>query len=487
MALSTPLHGFAMKKVGVNQDTPKLTPAGTNRSSKDVMRGSQGGEDTVLVSDPQHENIGGRQKHTLYLVEQFGKDASSVRRRYSDFQWLYSKLLDEIPGAIVPLIPHKQAVRDSVRFSNELVDERCEQLDLFLKRVVSHPELKESMNLKVFLTAFSDEWEAARNRKEDDTSKSSSDQPQGPIGAFFKKAKARVMMATGTELETTPDDSTFEALEAYITLMDTHVKSMAKDSMTTSKMTKDHGGILTNVTNSMLKLGEQRFPTAYNDDLSYLFSELSEELGPIAHVTVKYQAQEEKVWTEPLQDLSREVQAAKIALEKRKDLLFDYSRKTALHKTKKTSFEKGKATQDEVEDVKMEAQDLWRSVEDVSKRVKREMESFRDVFEEKLRSLMAAYAKLQTEYLAELMKGWKSVLPVAANKGVLGAAGSSPAKPTAPTTPVGEDGEDADSKPSAPPAEAFAGTEGEATEITDDDNEDGAGALKDSEPKVEAV
>jgi len=386
----------------------------------------------VLVSDPIIETDDrGRQKHTLYLVEQFGKDASSVRRRYSDFQWLYKKLMEEVPGAIIPIIPHRQALRPKIRFSDEFVDERCDQLDVFFKRVASHPELQDSMNMKVFMTSFADEWEAARRRKDDDDQLQQQQQiqePQQPInnvgrrvqrpfGRFFRKAKARVMIAAGTKLEATPDDSTFESLESYINLMDTTLKSMAKDALATSKLTKDRGTILSNLTTSMNTMGEQRFPMTYNDNLGPLFNELGEEVGPIAHVALAYQAQEEKVWTEPMQDLSREVQAAKLALQRRKHILFDYSRKRGIHKSKKLAFEKGKATQDQVEQADQESRDAWTLFDEVSKRVKREMESFRDIFEEKLRTTVAAYATLQSEYLADMSEGWKAIVPIAIKNG----------------------------------------------------------------------
>ncbi|EED87068.1 predicted protein, partial [Thalassiosira pseudonana CCMP1335] len=106
------------------------------------------------VTDPQ-ELGEGRNKHTYYRIDvhpPFPKSSnsyntatdpiSSVRRRYSDFQWLFQRLHAEKPGAIIPIIPHTQAMASAKRFSEELVEERRGHLERFLRRVQIHPELE---------------------------------------------------------------------------------------------------------------------------------------------------------------------------------------------------------------------------------------------------------------------------------------------------------------------------------------------------------
>ena len=66
---------------------------------------------------------------------------SAVLRRYSDFLWLYERLHVERAGAIVPPIPEKQPVG---RFSPTFVEERRVQLERFLRRVATHPELADA-------------------------------------------------------------------------------------------------------------------------------------------------------------------------------------------------------------------------------------------------------------------------------------------------------------------------------------------------------
>ena len=118
------------------------------------------------VTDPQQ--IGeGRNAHTFYRIDvrqgQYSADPiASVRRRYSDFQWLFQRLHAEKPGAIVPIIPHTQAVQISKRLGEELVEERRVHLEGFLRGVQVHPELEGAASLAAFFSPDAEVFEAAK-------------------------------------------------------------------------------------------------------------------------------------------------------------------------------------------------------------------------------------------------------------------------------------------------------------------------------------
>ena len=120
----------------------------------------------IQVTDPQQ--IGeGRNAHTYYRIDvrsgQYSTDPiASVRRRYSDFQWLFNRLHAEKPGAIVPIIPHTQAVQISKRMSEELIEERRVYLEGFLRRVQVHPELEGAPSLAAFFSPDAEVFEAAK-------------------------------------------------------------------------------------------------------------------------------------------------------------------------------------------------------------------------------------------------------------------------------------------------------------------------------------
>ena len=118
----------------------------------------------MKVTDPQQ--IGeGRNAHTFYRIDvrqgQYSDPIASVRRRYSDFQWLFQRLHAEKPGAIVPIIPHTLAVQISKRLSEELVEERRVYLEGFLRRVQVHPELEGAPSLAAFFSPDAEVFEEA--------------------------------------------------------------------------------------------------------------------------------------------------------------------------------------------------------------------------------------------------------------------------------------------------------------------------------------
>ena len=120
-----------------------------------------------------------------------------VIRRYSDFEWLHDRLAERYKGVFIPPLPEKNAVgkilnydfcinffsfnllrtgnlwiavvaimhlfclliyfysfpSEKFRFSKEFIELRRQALDLFVNRIASHPELKQSDVLRTFLQA----------------------------------------------------------------------------------------------------------------------------------------------------------------------------------------------------------------------------------------------------------------------------------------------------------------------------------------------
>ena len=117
----------------------------------------------VQVTEPCNEGTG-RNMYTTYLVK--GPN-TLVRRRYSDFQWLYERLRTELPGAIIPIIPHKMtALNNKIKFDPNFIEERRSNLEHFIKEVVQHPELQRAPSMTPFMiTAMGEAFDAAKQQK----------------------------------------------------------------------------------------------------------------------------------------------------------------------------------------------------------------------------------------------------------------------------------------------------------------------------------
>lgn len=355
------------------------------------------------MKDPQ--NYGeGRSRYTAYLVEA-ESPKSQVRRRYSDFQYLYTLLMRERPGAIVPIIPHKQAMRESVRFSDDLLQERTQTLQYFLRAVASHPELHDSKCLQTFLTD-NDQWDLDRMAEEKKLPTGESF--YGTIGKTIKK-----LTTVGvSEIETTPDDGAMEIIDEYLTHMDTQIKVLAKESTALIKFSLESSKSLQSMGAALAALGKKPYPQAYTDNTGELSGKLATHISDLAVVELKQSEQGTIKLDEPMQELARDVQAARAALQRRRETVWEYTRKVQAVKQKKRLLEQLKASEQDVTNAQQDSKEALKEVEVVSKRVRREIERFREDFFAKFCKAIGGYSQLQKEYHRHVEKKWASILPL---------------------------------------------------------------------------
>jgi len=118
----------------------------------------------VTVSDPMTAGAG-LTKHTRYKVTtttslaHFARKEMVVWRRFSDFEWLNTRLSTKFPATIIPLFPAKRLVGNT---DADFVRERMLGLETFVDRVAHHAVLNLSLDLLVFLDATDAGVEAAK-------------------------------------------------------------------------------------------------------------------------------------------------------------------------------------------------------------------------------------------------------------------------------------------------------------------------------------
>jgi sorting nexin-1/2 len=121
---------------------------------------------------------------TLPIYEHQGY---SVERRYSDFEWLRARLVENYAGVIIPPLPEKSMMGtlDKVMSvdSKQLVQYRQRALTKFLVRVCEHPALQKSSHLKQFLTLYDKDFIEVKNTKIKSTTTTSAG-----IGYLFRKS-----------------------------------------------------------------------------------------------------------------------------------------------------------------------------------------------------------------------------------------------------------------------------------------------------------
>ncbi|KAI9701662.1 MAG: intercellular trafficking and secretion [Bogoriella megaspora] len=147
-----------------NFDSVAWPQAGQNADDADLAGIGADGVLEATVDQPQKESDGTKDAYVSYLVtthtdfQSFQKSDFSVRRRFTDFAFLYNTLCKEYPATAVPPLPEKhnmQYVRGD-RFGPDFTQRRAHSLHRFLKRLTLHPVLRRSMILILFLE--SSDW-----------------------------------------------------------------------------------------------------------------------------------------------------------------------------------------------------------------------------------------------------------------------------------------------------------------------------------------
>ena len=134
-------------------------PTNTGRNSPGIYQSSMRGVLETFVSDPQASaNATGAfgKKIVLYRVAarcdfpEYVLPEHVTWRRFRDFVGLADRLADSHRGYFVPPRPDKTLTSSS---DEDFIARRMQQLDAYLRRLASHPVLRHSKELRVFLTA----------------------------------------------------------------------------------------------------------------------------------------------------------------------------------------------------------------------------------------------------------------------------------------------------------------------------------------------
>lgn len=122
----------------------------------------------ISVSDPENHGTVvdayvDYKVSTITDLARFAQKQFFVRRRFSDFQWLRDQLCATFPAAIIPPLPQVDSLLKDDRFSHAFIQRRQAGLQLFLRRVASHPRLSVAPILLTFLEAKMWELQTAKH------------------------------------------------------------------------------------------------------------------------------------------------------------------------------------------------------------------------------------------------------------------------------------------------------------------------------------
>ncbi|CAD8145504.1 unnamed protein product [Paramecium pentaurelia] len=92
----------------------------------------------------------------FYEIESYidENDKALVIRQYSDFEWLFEELVENFPGIIIPSIPQKNMLAkfNITGYTNSIRSQRQKGLEEFLRKCLSHVQLKDCEIIEKFMT-----------------------------------------------------------------------------------------------------------------------------------------------------------------------------------------------------------------------------------------------------------------------------------------------------------------------------------------------
>ena len=411
----------------------------------------------VTVSDPVQFNDGLKGKYTVYRVaydpelEALGNSDSngesyspflphptSTQHRYSSFRTLYNLLSKEKPGAIIPPLPEK-LIKD--RFSTTCLEERRWGLELFLRRICIHPELHASTVFKSFFDESAwkrvkkGESEVDEEVEEEELLQTKKESKKSTIKKWIKDKKTCI---AGT-LHRSPLDPLFDEMEHYVAALEGGLKRvelqaemMVKSAEKGGQMWMEFGlgcdavghvddFIGGQVTSSTTMESMTSIPHSSEDE--------KQNVGQTFHTTSQtadalctlYQKQHQTLLLNfllPLRDHLKMIHAAKTALTKRSNRRVTYSTALSNVDSKKGALQKYRITQGmenkilnaqtSLSKAELEVENAKRKYDEVSERVLREFDRFKNETAILMHETMIEFGRVQLEHVEEMTNLWRS-------------------------------------------------------------------------------
>lgn len=379
----------------------------------------------VTVTDPQLENEGRRDQFTTYLVS---TEKTSVRRRYSDFQWLYGRLQTELPGAIVPIIPHKMAM--GKKFDPDFVETRRRHLQKFMNVVVGHEEMQRAPSMTPFmLDKFGQAFDTGRKKVEannpthivlpDEEAPSTVQQ----VSNMFAIAGTLLRVKAGKkELMQTPEEQQIENIQNHISMVESQVRTLVRSAETMTAATGQLATVIAEMKPPIAewKAGYQR-STKVSDEICEMMGALLEFTNDYSKL-MEHKHREEQVEFEDLMlGLGNDVKAFKLAIKQRKQWQLAYTARTQQIVSKEEQISKatynlkppevtGKLSQERADLQKM-AQAEKAKLEETTARFLKEATKSQKRLEQQLKQAFRQYAKIQISYTNRINEAWCQLLP----------------------------------------------------------------------------
>lgn len=378
------------------------------------MENSNGGSAEYLkisVSDPEKVQESMHQFITYHVntdtnKADFAFGQRSVVRRYNDFRWVHTQLVDNYPGCIVPPLPEKIVVG---RFSPEFVETRRRNLEKFLQRVSEHPDLGNAEAFRIFLQAE----DGVLHQEKDKTKPSLATSPTGILGMMNKSFNKAV---TVVDAISHPDDARVEEIITYINRVDVQFSKVAKRSTALVAKNRDLHQHLFEFGLSLTLLGQDE-----EGSVSDGCKALGQTSDKLSFYTAQFAEKAALYFDDPIAEYCRIIAAVKLAYAKRKEALNNYSFAKTDYENKKLKHSgcvaqnqeesKVKKAEEKMHEANQVLDDAKKMFETINTRFLEEFARFQREKAEDMKQTMVTFIKLQMDFHKQMHDELNELLP----------------------------------------------------------------------------
>eukprot|EP00934_Nitzschia_sp_Nitz4_P003475 Nitzschia sp. Nitz4//scaffold81_size91200//86431//90899//NITZ4_005004-RA/size91200-augustus-gene-0.81-mRNA-1//-1//CDS//3329558764//3465//frame0 len=423
-------------------DLESSTPAAVASGNQHALSSS--------VSSPEHEGSG-RSKTTTFLVTtKFANQADClVRRSWEDFEWAQKQLVEERAGIIVPVLPQFKVANAKQKFDETFVQDREVALNRFIQRVVGHPELVDAPSLLPFFTASPNDWNTIKeemkkadveasnhssvNDAGDDPNNLVISSEEAPVVQKKKGMFGRWMSAKRDEwalrsknlvLEETPAESKkFDDLQAYADHLETCIRILAEDSKALGDTLAKQSESFKTMGSAFSQLwGEHELS---NTSSSTMYQRIGDIWNKLCKLVEEQNTFRHRYLESPFDELVLDVEALKGALEKRKKVLYEYTKRVQEGRKMQQQMDKLRGVSDlshasdqyfalereiRINDADLEQRKKLKDL--ITDRLFRDTDRFRVEWHERMRVILESYHREQIRFLKDQGTLWEGAMPV---------------------------------------------------------------------------
>ncbi|KAI5808769.1 Vps5 C terminal like-domain-containing protein [Peziza echinospora] len=326
----------------------------------------------------------------------------TVTRRYRDFLWLYTSLVNNNPGVVVPPPPEKQAVG---RFDNNFVESRRAALERMVTKTAAHPVLQHDGDLKLFLE--SEAFNVDIKHKEKQTAPVT--ESKGMFGS----------LGFGSSLTTKfiENDEYFHDRKQYLDALENQLKALLKAVDTVVLQRKALSDAAGDFASSLSALATVEL----SRNLSSPLESLSDLQIRIKELHDRQAQQDVLTLGITIDEYIRIIGSAKLAFQQRQKAFHTWHAAESEFSKKRQSMEKiqrqGKTQQDRLSQMSAEVAEAERKVnqarvafEEMGRLMKNELDRFEKEKVEDFKSGVETFLESSVEAQKELIEIWETYL-----------------------------------------------------------------------------